>query len=217
MPKNDLPAPEQTPTEDAAASRAQDINGEVPAFDPFDPTAMRIDALADVFVEQILTVVPVRNPKRTEFIRVHPGSDFSVDTFVVEVEIDGDREIFYVLPELRGAVPDPEALKLVRLSLAITKRGTVFLWPIKLPGQGNNRVRRMADSALQAAEEAKSLWVRVAWDRELGAWGYARAKGDLGEPQWPAKSFGELLKIAFRLDLIDKPDHPVFRELEGDL
>jgi hypothetical protein len=214
MTGNPLPAPEQTPADDAA-NRAQNTNGEVSA-DPFDLQAMRIDGLADVFVETVLTTVPVRNPKRTEFIRVCGDPAYSIDTFVVEIEIDGDREIFYVIPELRGAVPDPEALKLVRLNLAITKRGTVFLWPIKL-SQGNNRVRRMSDSALQAAEEAKSLWVRVAWDRELAAWGYARAKADLGEPQWPAKSFGELLKIAFRLNLIDKPDHPVFRELEGDL
>lgn len=211
------PPPEGQATADVATSYAQDskINGS--PVDPFDPDAMRIDALQDVRVEQVLTTVPVRNPKRTEFVRVHPDPAYSVDTYVVETEIDGDKEVFYVLPELRGVVPDPEALKAVRIYTAITKRGTVILWPIKMPVAGANRFRRMADSALQAAEEAKELWVKVTWDRELGAWTYARAKADLGTPQWPAKSFGELLSIAFRLNLIDREDHPVFRELEGDL
>ena len=44
-----------------------------------------------------------------------------------------------------------------------------------------------------------------------------RAKGDLGEPQWPEKSFRELLEIAFRSYLIDRPDHEVIRELAGEL
>ena len=44
-----------------------------------------------------------------------------------------------------------------------------------------------------------------------------RAKGDLGEPQWPDKSFRDLLEIAFRCNLIDRPDHPVISELAGEL
>ncbi len=50
------------------------LNGERPAedraFDPFDPEALRVSGIADVDIEQVLTTVPVRNPKRTEFFRV---------------------------------------------------------------------------------------------------------------------------------------------------
>ena len=44
-----------------------------------------------------------------------------------------------------------------------------------------------------------------------------RAKGDIGEPQWPAKTMRDLLEIGFRNYLIDRPDHPVIRELAGEL
>ena len=105
----------------------------------------------------------------------------------------------------------------MRLFTAINKRGTVFLWPIKLPNDDNDRIRRIADTALQCAEQAKTLWVKMHWDRDLGGYEMQRAKGDLGEPQWPDKSFRDLLEIAFRHHLIDRPDHPVIRELAGEI
>jgi hypothetical protein len=43
------------------------------------------------------------------------------------------------------------------------------------------------------------------------------AKGDLGEPQWPDKTFRDLLELAFRDRRIDRADHPVIRELAGEL
>ena len=55
------------------------------------------------------------------------------------------------------------------------------------------------------------------WERDLGGYEMQRAKGDLGEPQWPEKSFRDLLEIAFRHNLIDRPDHPVIRELAGEM
>ena len=44
-----------------------------------------------------------------------------------------------------------------------------------------------------------------------------RAQGNLDEPKWPDKSFGELLRIAFENRIIDRADHPVIRELNGEL
>ena len=54
-------------------------------------------------------------------------------------------------------------------------------------------------------------------DRDLGGYALFRAKGDLGEPQWPDKSFRDLIELAFRSHLIDRPDHEVVRELAGEL
>jgi hypothetical protein len=42
------------------------------------------------------------------------------------------------------------------------------------------------------------------------------ARGDLGEPQWPDKSFRDLLATAFGDYLIDREDHEVIRELNGE-
>lgn len=182
-------------------------------YDPFDPANLRVGTMADVEVERVLTAVPVRRPKRNEFVRVHP--DYVLETLVLEHDTGMEKEVYLVAPEIQDLVL-PE-LRRTRLYVAMTKRGTVFLWPVKLPLEGNESGRRIFDTALQCAEEAKTLWVKVVWDRDLGGYQLHRAKGDLGEPQWPAKSHRDLLEIAFRNNRIDREDHPVIKELAGEL
>jgi hypothetical protein len=120
-----------------------------------------------------------------------------------------------VLPAVKHLVSSE--LRPVRLFTVMNKHGEVFLWPVKLPSDDHDRLRRMADSALKGAEQATTLWVKLLWDKHLGAWELYRAKGDLGEPQWPEKSFTELMDIAFRGYLIDRSDHEVIRELAREL
>ena len=195
------------------------MNGKDPRTadpDPYAPQTIINNAMADVNVETVLTAVPVRKPKRTEFVRVHPSPDYLVPSMLLmERDTGMDTETYLVTAAVQHLLS--EELKQVRLYTAITKRGTVFLWPIKLPGDNNDRIRRMSDTALQCAEQAKTLWVKVCWDRDLGGYGMQRAKGDLGEPQWPDKSFRDLLESAFRHNLIDRADHPVIREFAGEL
>jgi len=191
-------------------------NGDRPAaWDPFDPAALRVAAAADLEVESVLTTVPVRKPRRTEFFGVHPAPDFCVDTYLLERDDGMDKEAYLVAPGLQSLVASE--LRQVRLFTVINKRGTVMLWPVKLPAADNDRIRRVSDTALQGAEQAKLLWTKLVWDRDLGGYQLFRAKGDLGDPQWPDKSFRDLLEIAFRNNLIDRSDHPVIRELEGEL
>jgi hypothetical protein len=205
------------PESDSLVAEVPLLNGEAPskaeAYDPFDPEALRAGALADVEVEKVLTAVPVRKPGRTEFIRVHP--DHVLDVLLLEANSGLDRECYLVAPEVQHLVL-PE-LRRTRLFVGITKRGTVFLWPVKLPLEGHDRIRRVSDTALQGAEQAKQLWTKIVWNSDLGGYEIFRAKGDLGEPQWPDKSFRDLIEIAFRHNLVDRADHPVIRELEGKM
>jgi hypothetical protein len=186
---------------------------KAPPIDPFDPAALRVGAMADIEVERVLTAVPVRRPKPSEFVRVHP--QYVVDTLVLERDTGMDKQSYLVAPEVQHLVL-PE-LRRTRLLVAITKRGTLFIWPIKLPIEGNDIGRRVFETALQIAEQAKTLWIKMTWNRDLGGYEMFRAKGDLGDPQWPDKTFRDLLEIAFRHYRIDRPDHEVIRELEGEL
>jgi hypothetical protein len=186
---------------------------EEPA-DPFDPAALRISGDAEISTERVLTAVPVRKPKRDEFFRVRAGEDFTMDALVVEREDDLDREIYVVVPAVADAVL--EVARRVRLFTCISKRGTVFLWPAKLPGESGSG-QRWAETGLKIAGHAETLWVRMWGDRSLGGYTMIKAKGNLEEPKWPDKTFRELLRIAFEGRIIDRPDHPLIRELNGDL
>ena len=49
-----------------------------------------------------------------------------------------------------------------------------------------------------------------------GGYSIYRATGTIPDPQWPEKTFQELLQIAFKDGkLIDSEDHPVVQQLNG--
>jgi hypothetical protein len=143
-------------------------------------------------------------------VRVHPGEDYRLVTAVVED--DEDRETYLVAPHLRGDL-GAEVL-LVTLFTAITRQGVLFLWPCKVPGDAG-RKNHWHESALSAAEYSMKRWVRVAADMSLGAYQMFAAAGDVPEPEWPDRSFHEILKIAFRDRYIESIDHPVVKRLRG--
>ncbi len=140
----------------------------------------------------------------------------TVDWFVLERDDELDREIYWVTEDFRGDLLDE--LKPVRIFTCINKRGTEFLWPARLPGADNRLGRRWHESALEIAEQAKSLWVKMQGKRDLGAYEMYRARGDLGDPALSDKTLGERLRLAFKGDLlINSLDHPVLRELAGEI
>ncbi len=159
--------------------------------------------------------MPVRKPLRTEFFRVHPDPAFSLDWAVLERNEEQDREIFWVTEKFRGELVDE--LKPHRLFVCINKRGVVFIWPAKLPSADNTGGRRWHESGLKIAEYAKTRWVKMAGKRDLGAYEMFEARGDLGDPVWPEKSLAELLRLGFEGKVIDSLDHPVLRELAGEM
>jgi hypothetical protein len=57
--------------------------------------------------------------------------------------------------------------------------------------------------------------VRITANMSLGANEIFEATGDLPDPTWPELPFQEILKIAFRDHIVDRPDHPVVQLLRG--
>jgi hypothetical protein len=182
--------------------------------DPFsDLNAFRIsqDFAAELGVQKMLLKVPVRRPNRQEFFRVNPDPNYALDTALIE--LSEDREWFLAGPEVRGAMFDE--CKPVRLHTVINRQGVVSLWPARLPGS-DGRMNPWHSSALEIAELAKAAWMRMAADRNLGAYQAFKAAGDLPEPEWPDKSFNDLMRLAFANGyLIDSADHPVIKRLLG--
>ena len=179
-------------------------------FANLDALRLNPDVAATVGTKEVLRHVPVRKPNRTEFVRVHPDETMQITTGVfVDKE---ERETFFVMPELRGELAGE--LKPVLLATAISRQGTVFLWPIALP-EGGGRRNAWAETAREAYELAKVSWVRMVADMPLGAYRIYEAEGVLSEPVWPDRTLSELLEIGFKDRIIDTVDHPVIRRLRG--
>ena len=101
------------------------------------------------------------------------------------------------------------------LYLTINRQGVIRLWPIRLPDE-DGKLDDWNQSALESAEIAKNVWVRVSSNRSAGMYETFEATGDLAEPEWPDLSFREILEIAFRGKYIKDWDHPALRRLRGD-
>lgn len=174
-------------------------------------TSLRLDQSytdAAVGVRKPLTTVPVRKPTRMEFVRVRP--EYSLDCQAVELK--EERELYVVRPDVAASIV--EFIEPVRLRLCITRQGTIFLWPLKLPRE-DRRGNAWHQSALKAAELAERNWVRVVSEMSLGAYQPYVAEKDLGEPKWPEESWSVVVKIALRNSVIDTKDHPVLQALLG--
>jgi hypothetical protein len=180
--------------------------------DPFDLASLRLDQsfTETAGVRKLLTTVPVRKPAAQDFVRVHADPNFR-DVFAL-IELRDEREIYLVLPGIARELVGEFVM--ATLYTAITRQGVVFLWPVKLPGPDGRRLE-WHRSAAEAAELAMTSWIRVKANMSLGAYEITEAASVMSEPDWPAVSFEELLRTAFRDRLVDRRDHPVIKRLRG--
>jgi len=179
-----------------------------------DPAQFRLsqDFEKQIGVKKALLSVPVRKPDRQWFVRSHPDNEYSLPTAVVELR--EERETYLVDPSLWPELPGELIPKV--LVTAINRQGVVFLWPIRLPGE-DGRLDEWNRTGLEAAEMAKTRWLRVAANMSLGAYEVFEATGDLPDPEWPSIPMSEILGVAFRDRIIQDPDHAVIRRFRGEI
>jgi len=182
--------------------------------DPFDPTNLRLSQsfVETAGVKKLLTTIPVRRPSPQEFVRVHPSPEYR-ENFPI-IELKDEREEYIVtaslVPELIGE------FVIKTLYLAINRQGTLFFWPVRLPGP-DGKDMNWWKSAREAAVLAMKDWVRIKANMNLGAYDIFQPDGVIPDPEWPQRGFWELIKIAFRDHLIDRIDHPVIKRLRGQV
>lgn len=183
--------------------------------DPFSLENLRLSQDFDqaVGVRKLLTVVPVRRPTRQEFIRVRPGSEWQLDTPTLDFK--QDNEVYVVAQALWPEIYDDMTPR--RLVVAINRRGTLFVWPLRLP-RADGRLDAWSSSALQAAERAETAWVKLQSNRDLGAYEVYEGSDDLPPPEWPEDySFQQILDVAFRDFKILDLEHLAIRRLHGKI
>jgi len=93
-----------------------------------------------------------------------------------------------------------------------------FLSDVTLPdtdGKHNSYNR----SRMEHYERAKTDWVKIAANKDLGAYDIFIPKATLPEPEWPEKpaSITDALEITFKDRYVDTEDHPVLKRIRGEL
>jgi hypothetical protein len=203
--------PTKKQTSEAADSTAS-AAAEKP-MDPFDPANLRLsqDFADTTSVKKLITTVPVRKPNSQDFVRVHPGAAFCDNFPLIQLKDDNEQYVVAakLLPELASEIVA------ATLYLAMNKQGVLFFWPVRLPGADGQDYDAWR-SAREAAELAKEKWVRLKWNKSLGAYDIHQALNQTAEPEWPAEmGYWKLIEIAFRDHIIKELDHPVVKRLRG--
>ena len=201
--KTELPFNEEsTTTEPKVTSKTPDI------FDDLDALSCSPEDI--VPSEKLLTFLPVRKPKKDEWVRSH--SEISTPISIYEKKDTGDS--YLVLPSVVEALND--VVRLVRLTLTVNYAGVPFLWPVPIPTEKNSHSAHIASSA--AAEHAKKQWIRISWN---GTQYDVHKRTTPGTPPlWPAEitSASDMLRFASKVgafEVIDSLDHPVVKHHLG--
>ena len=190
-----------------------DRDAGTPETNPFDPARLRIGQRfgEGVDARPVLASVSARRPHRQWWIRVHPNSSMALETCILFSEQD---QLFYLVdPELAPALPGETVA--MTLYTAINMSGGVFLWPIRLPDE-NGQQHACHTTAHHAADLARTVWTRIAWDKGRSDYTVSRARGMLPEPTWPEANLQKMLSLAFKDRYIDTLEHPVARRLLGE-
>lgn len=178
----------------------------------YDFEALRKTPHAALNVERAVLSVPLRKPKPDEFFRTHVDPSYMQDVPLLQVEINDRKEQYWVAPRYRPEVA--HRLTTFRLVACLNRAMSPFVWAINMGDASVNR--RWRDTSLTIVEAGQTCWVaKVAGQ---GAHELVRAKGDLGEPQWPEDmSFDDMLKLVFKADdrTIRDDDHYAIKYING--
>jgi hypothetical protein len=161
--------------------------------------------------QRIVTRVPVRKPDKQVFFRAHPTD--KVETYVIEDK--ENREIYYVLPEMRDEIVAQGLHRPVLLARVITRQAVNMLWPIGLSVDG--RSNSWHETAHEARRMAEENWIRIVANMDLGGYDIFKALAPIDEPDWSKMTFQQLLEVAFRNRIISNRDHPVLKNWLAEL
>lgn len=162
-------------------------------------------------VKKVIVKVPPRKPNRHQWIRVHPEWELEVHMF--EDKDSTDKDIYLVGPTALEVLAGEWTRKI--LYPYMDRRGDVFIWPITLPDENGNW-NDWSESAYQAAQMAKKDWVRVASNKNVGAYEvYTPKNQEFEDPDWSEYDFQVLVDKAFKDRYINDPEHEIIKKLHG--
>ena len=144
------------------------------------------------------------------FCRVHPSDEYKFRCLVVDDKDNG--ETYLAAPNMASQLGSLATPKTIRL--AVDNAGTPKL--IGEPDLDPSGRRNLWQSSYKdAIKQAENDWVRVQANMAAGQYEITPSMSDLGIPRWPKQSMDQLINDAFAGRIIDSPDHPYIRQIQG--
>jgi hypothetical protein len=184
--------------------------GQTQASSPFSSLRLTQSFGETLGVKKVLTTVPVGRPSKDRFFRTHTSPSWVFPTWILENKASG--ETYLVSAEVASTLGNQ--VRAVELHAAIDRQNNPFLIPIPLPGPDGVR-NRWHESLAQAVEKAKSVWIRISANKDLGGYDIFEATAKLPDPGWPDITIDGLLEVAFKGRVITSLDHPIVQERLG--
>jgi len=190
----------------------QNMPQAVASNSALDLNSLRLPANygATLGVKKLLTNVPVRKPRKTQFFRSHPSADMAFGGMLLQQK--EKDESYLVMPDVAQQIS--ELVQAVDLFAAIDRQNNVFLIPVPRPGDSGLR-NPWHESLFQAVELAKESWIRINANMQIGGYDVCEAQVSLSQPDWPEHAMHKLIEVAFRGKIIQSLDHPVVQGLLG--
>jgi hypothetical protein len=209
--KGPAPASEGASPEAEPAPKAEaKAEAYKPPTDAADLSGLFVDTgQGDPLTETVIHAIAVDKPK--DFFRVHPDPAYRRRCYVYTLKVEGQIEEFnYIVAEsMRDLVPEA---KLCLVTTCIYRNGTLRLWLLKLPKEGEKD--QMAwSTARAAARDALTKWTKIVWvgskyNTRSAVEGYAP---DPDVSKIPP--FERLVELAFGAHGVMRDEsHPVCRE-----
>ena len=174
------------------------------------------DILGSSRTKKTITQIPVRKPKKHEFIRVHPNPAFWFEPAMLYDDPNSRGNFYLVHPHCYDALTGH--MQPFSLYAAATRFGSMILWPARLPGV-DGTLNPWHESARECAKLAMEHWCRLEANADIQGYDVVHPLDDDLEPDWTAlEALGleKVLEIAFRRRIIEDDDHPLIMSLRGE-
>jgi hypothetical protein len=176
-----------------------------------DLSALEVSPTEVIAAKEILTCMPVRKPKKNEFVR---AQEITFTTFLYQDEDEG--EYYFIEPAMRPYFIAGSVVKV--LVPAVNQLGSPFIWPVPADDGQSSRNNKWNESHRGAYQQAKTKWTKMVGDRTARQYRVYEATGNLPDPQFCALPFNQQISLAFRgINTIRDPEHPVLRAMRGDI
>jgi hypothetical protein len=177
-------------------------------FDDLD--ALRKDQKQTVQRQAVLVNVKVSKPPKDTFFRCH--RTLRLEGARVVQEKGTDRTTHFVTPAMKDYPKLVSHISHVDLVLTCTwPSGDFLLWPVPVSTKFP-----VWKSARKACELAVDKWTSMAWSEQKKDYQIEVAESVDHEPEWPNKTFNELLRLGFDEGrIIDTAEHAYVLQLRG--